>query len=102
MLEIESLASMASRAASPKTYRFGEFIRLVRDPNFWGRIVGPSDLPGRWMFEYPHGARVTVDASALETFEPTAAQRNLTEPRFEHLRAIYRVDRPSWPEGYTV
>jgi hypothetical protein len=66
----------------------------------WGRIVGPSELPDRWIFEYPHGARVTADAHAFEPFAPTTVHYKTTQARFEQLAQLHGKQAPAWPEQY--
>lgn len=76
---------VTTRAAWPHTFSFGEFVRLSYHPELWGRIVGPASFEGRWIFEYPGGARITNGAEAFETFEPTVQQRRQTAERFAAL-----------------
>lgn len=85
------------RAAWPHTFKFGDFVRLVYHPELWGRIVGPSGHPDRWIFEYPGGARITNGADAFELFEPTAQQRQQTAMRFAQIAA--KMPAPEWPPG---
>jgi len=54
-------------------------------PDWWGRIVGPAEENGRWVFEYPGRAWATNVTAAFELFEPTLQQRQQTEPRFAQL-----------------
>src|SRR3954463_16164347 len=59
----------------------GQFVRKIDDPRSWGWIAGASELPGRWIFEYASGARVTIDGERLEEFVPTVHQRTLAEQK---------------------
>jgi hypothetical protein len=91
--------SMSERAPWPHSFACGDFVRLTHHPELWGRIVGPSEHAGRWIFEYPGGARVTNVAEAFEPFEPTPRQRQLTDARFAALASRRPTPSPEWPEG---
>ena len=93
---------MSDRAPWPRTFAFGDFVRLTHHPELWGRIVGPSEHAGRWVFEYPGGARVSNVAEAFELFEPTAQQRQQTDARFAALAARRAPPGPEWPEGVSA
>lgn len=94
------MIKLLDRSASADAFKFGDFVRLRNHPELWGRIVGPSEMPGRWVFEYSQGARVTNAAEAFEAMEPTAAQRRQTAARFAELAS--RRPAAEWPEGVNV
>jgi hypothetical protein len=65
----------------PPSFVVGQFVRKIDDPRSWGRIAGTSELPGRWIFEYASGARVTIDGERLESFVPAPHQRKMVEQK---------------------
>jgi hypothetical protein len=93
---------MPERAPWPHTYACGDFVRLTHHPELWGRIVGPSEHQGRWLFEYPGGARVTNSTEAFERIEPSPQQRQLTDARFSELAERRKKSGPEWPEGVSA
>src|SRR4051812_29701707 len=93
-----SLADTSSQTTSVP-FAPGAFVRLVQFRHLWGRIIGPSETPGRWIFEYAQGARVTNKSEAFEAFTPTP--RQLQEVKHWSAGGHEGVTRPTvvaWPE----